>query len=235
MERAITQTAANMQFKQGTHVYTSENQDAGTIDRVVLDPQNDEVVGLVVRKGWLFTEDKVVPISMVASATEDRVSLHHSEATLDDLPEFEASYYVPATEDDYRDDTVIRSTPYAAPLYNYPPVGTAWWGFGAYVDYPPIVPEQDYVQRVQSNIPEGTVAVKEGARVVSQDGKHVGNVEEIFTDAATNRVTHLVISQGLVFKDRKLIPSNWVKEAGEEEIVLTVNTNLVNSLPEYER
>ncbi|MFN8447928.1 MAG: PRC-barrel domain-containing protein [Anaerolineae bacterium] len=40
-----------MQFKQGTHVYTSDNQDVGTIDRVVLDPQNDEVVGLVVRKG----------------------------------------------------------------------------------------------------------------------------------------------------------------------------------------
>ena len=32
-----------MQFKQGTHVYTSDGQDVGTVDRVVLDPQTNEV------------------------------------------------------------------------------------------------------------------------------------------------------------------------------------------------
>lgn len=52
-----------MQFKQGTHVYTIDGKDVGAIDRVVLDPKTDEVTHVVVRRGWLFSEDKVVPIS----------------------------------------------------------------------------------------------------------------------------------------------------------------------------
>ena len=234
MDHLKTEAAANMQFKQGTHVFTSDNHDVGTVDRVILDPRTDEVNGLVVRKGWLFTEDRVVPIGMEATATEDRVILRRSEAIIEDLPEFEETYYVPAGERDYHAGTVVGSESYAEPLYNYPPAGTAWWGYGAYLGAPPVDVRPDYAERVHKNIPEGMVAVKEGARILSLDGDHVGSVEEIFTDAETNHATHIIISQGLLFKDRKLIPTNWVKEAGEDEIILTVNTQLIDSLPEYQ-
>jgi uncharacterized protein YrrD len=42
---------------------------------VVLDPQTKKAIHIVVRKGFLFTEDKVVPISFISDATEDRVTL----------------------------------------------------------------------------------------------------------------------------------------------------------------
>ncbi|MCC6801293.1 MAG: PRC-barrel domain-containing protein [Anaerolineae bacterium] len=227
MDRLKTDSTMNMQFKQGTHVYTSDNQDVGTIDRIVLDPRSDEVNALVVRKGWLFTEDKVVPIDMVETATDEQVTLRQTEAALENLPEYEETYYIPTDERDYGKDR------YADSLYMYPPIGTAWWGYGSYIGAPAYVPQPDYVERRQQNIPAGTVAVKQGARIVSSDGEHVGNVEEVFTDAATNQATHIVISQGLLFKDRKLIPTNWIRLTGEDEIILTVNTRLVDSLPEY--
>lgn len=234
MDRLTTnETTPNMAFKQGTHVFTSDNHDVGSIERIVLDPQTNEVSAVVVRQGWLFTEDKVVPISMVAATTEDRVTLQETREDLEDLPKFEETYYVSANEAEYRDEDVMGE-PYVTPLYNYPPVGTAWWGFGDYYGVPPLDPRPELIERKQRNIPDNMVAVKEGARIVSSDGEHVGNVEEIFTDAETNHATHIIISQGLLFKDRKLIPTNWVKNAGEDEIVLTVNTRLVDSLPEYE-
>ncbi len=222
-----------MRFKQGTHVYTSDQQDVGTVDRVVLDPATDEVTGLVVRKGWLFTEDKVVPVGMVETATEERVTLRRTEASLDKLPEFEETYYVPAEEYDYAAD-VTPAAPYAAPLYTYPPAGTAWWGYGSYIGVPPLGLEPDVATRTEKNIPEGTVAVREGARVISQEGDHVGDIEEVIIDETSDRATHIVIARGLLFKERKLIPANWIKVAGEDEVILTVRTSVVEGLAEYQ-
>jgi len=225
-----------MQFKHGTHVYTSDGQDAGTVDRVVLDPQTNEVSNLIVRKGWLFVEDKVVPIALVESATEDRVILRKTEGDLQKLPKYEETYYVPAADNGgvMNGNVVPPAGEYTEPIYSYPPIGATWWGgSGVYMDYMPVDLQPEFMAHIQKNIPEGNIAVREGARVISRDGKHVGDVEEVFTDPTSNRVTHLVISQGVLFKERKLIPTNWIKAESEEEVSLTVETDVVNNLPEY--
>ena len=84
-----------MQFKDGTSVYTFDGQDVGRVDRVVLNPKTKEVTHLVVRKGLLFAEDKIIPLHLIATATEDRVSLREGAGELDDLPPFEEIHYIP--------------------------------------------------------------------------------------------------------------------------------------------
>jgi hypothetical protein len=42
-----------------------------------------------------------------------------------------------------------------------------------------------------------------------------------------------VISQGLLLKQKKLIPTTWVSRFGEESVHLGVGAELVNTLPEY--
>ena len=224
-----------MEFKQGTHVYTSDGKNVGSIDRVVLDPSTDEVTDLIVRKGW-FSEDKVVPLGLVETTAEDRVTLDKTENDLPPLLKFEETYYAPAYDNQPQGgDSAYPQGYTVAPMYSYPPLGVAWWGwgYGGNMGYGPDMAEPDYMKRVQDNIPTGTVAVKEGARVLSLEGDHIGNVDEIFTDTATNRVAHLIISQGLLFKERKLIPTNWIKLAGEDDVMLTVKTKVVDNLPEY--
>ncbi len=233
-----------MQFKEGTHVYTSDGEDIGSIDRVILDPSTNNVSGLVVKQGWLFSEDKVVSIDLVDSATEKRVTLTRTDHNLQDLPAFEETYYIPLEEEDYPvtpETEAVAFPNYAAPAsYGYAPLGTAWWGYGGFFGMPPADPVAtsgygaDYVQRTQRNIPEGAVAVKEGAKVLSMSGDHVGDVEEIFTDPQSSHVTHILISQGVLFKDHKLVPTNWIESTAENEVRLTVNTSLVDRLPEYE-
>jgi uncharacterized protein YrrD len=220
-----------MQFKEGTRVYTVDGRDVGTVDRVVLDPRNNKVSGIVVRKGWLFTEDKVVPIEMVDVASEDRVTLLETKHDLQELPEFQDTYYIPAYEEDYK-GVALPHPPHAMPFYSYPPVGVAWWGVGTYMDYPVVEPE--YVVRTDENIPDNTIALSEGARVVDLDGKHVGDVEELFFDSESKRVTHLLISKGILFKEHKLIPGNWIEVMGEDEVSLHVPTKVVEALPEYQ-
>jgi uncharacterized protein YrrD len=214
-----------MQFKEGARVFTAEGKRVGTINRVVLEPDTKQVTHLVVEKGFLFKEDKVVAMSLVGPATEDRVTLRVDMGELDSLPNFEESYYVPL---DRNSAPASGPAHWARPLYLYPPVG-AWRTTVASAAFS--TPRA--VAKTEQNIPERTVALEEGAKVLSSDGEHVGDVECIFTDPVKDWATHLLVSEGVLLKDRKLIPTTWVGNILEDEVHLTVDSELVGSLPEY--
>lgn len=215
-----------MQFKQGAHVYTADGKDVGVIDRVVLDPKTDEITHVVVRKGWLFTEDKVAPITLIDPAVQDQVRLRRGVENLDDLPPFEETHFVTPSE------TGEGAYPGedATPLYWYPPVGEAWSGY--YTGY--FVNPTWYPVQTEQHIPKGTVGLKEGADVVSVDGERVGRVARIFTNAKLNRATHILISEGWLFKEKRLIPADWISTVEEDEIHLAVNARTLERLPEYQ-
>jgi uncharacterized protein YrrD len=210
-----------MKFKQHATVITSEGKEVGRIDRVVVDPNTKEVTHVVVRKGFLFTEDKVVPISLIKVATDEGVTLREDLGDLQDLPVFGETHYVSADEDG-------GSAGGPPPLYWYQPIGdfsTVTHGVAA----PP-----RYITEIKTNIPDETVAVSAGAKVISADDKHVGNVEQILTDPQADRMTHLVISKGLLLKERKLVPASWVRVMSEEQVYLAVGSRLLEALHPYQ-
>jgi uncharacterized protein YrrD len=215
----------HMKFKEGADVFTHDGKRIGSIDRVVLDPETKEVTHLVVREGFLLTTDKVIPLSLVGPATEERVTLREDAADVEALPDFEEAHYIPAGEA----DTPEAPLPvYARTYYWYPPASYNW-GSGTGYGYP--IPP--YVVRTERHIPEGTVALEEGAKVLSRDGHHLGNVEEILTDPEQDRATHLVISRGVLLKERKLIPTTWVSLVLEDEVHLHVRADVLDRVPAY--
>jgi len=216
-----------MQFKEGAKVFKADGERVGTIDRVVIEPDTKEVTHLVVQKGFLFTEDKVVPMSLVGPATEDRVTLREDAGDLEKLPDFKETHYVWVGDG----EAYPEQAGYASPLYWYPPSGIVWW-YPSYLSLG--YPKPPYVPRTERNIPEGTVALEEGAEVISRDGEHVGDVERIFTEPQENRVTHILISEGLLLKTRKLIPSRWIARVYEDQVNLRVGSRLLEGLEEYE-
>ena len=94
--------------------------------------------------------------------------------------------------------------------------------------------EPPFVAETETYIPKGTIAVREGAKVVTNDGKHIGNVEQVFTSPASNRATHFLVSKGLLVKERKLIPGEWVESFSENELRLAVSNRTIEQLPHYE-
>ena len=211
-----------MEFKQNARVYTPDGKVVGHIDRVVLNPQTKAISHVVVRKGFLFIEDKVVPIGMIESAGAERVVLHAAAGDLEKLPPFEEAHYVQLNADEAA--AAAYAEGFAEPLYWYPPVG-GWLGH----DYLP-----PYGMEIEQNIPEHTVAVIEGAHVVTSDGKEVGHVERVFTDPNTSRATYFVIAHGFLSKTRKSMPTTWVRNMSENEIQLSVGSGVVDELPEYQ-
>ena len=59
-------------------------------------------------------------------------------------------------------------------MYSYPPLGVAWWGFDNPLGYVAAA-NPKHGARIQENIPEGTVALENGAQVLCEKGEHVGN------------------------------------------------------------
>jgi len=218
-----------MQFKENAEVFTSTGEKVGRIDRVVIDPKSDEVTHLVVKKGFLFTTDKVVPIGHVETTTEDRVELKAGPGDPDEFPDFEETHYIQAPESG---TFAKRELGGIKPLaWYYPLPRGAWWrtGMGVYPGYP----QPPYIRKTELNIPDDTVPLEEGAKVVSTEGDHVGDVERVYAEEEEQRVTHLLISKGLVSKTRKLIPSMWVESVSEDSVRLSISKNFVEGLPEY--
>ena len=216
-----------MQFKEGADVYTSQGEKAGDIDRVVIDPLTDKVTHLVVRKGILFPEDRVVSTDLVYSATQDRVVLKDVE-DINSLPVFERVHYIRL--DQVKKDTARRWAGYVPPYYWYPRPGMMWWDDA----HMPLYPASDYVASVKRNIPEGTVPLKEGARVITADGENIGDIESVFVEPGHDRATHLEISRGLFLKERKVVPATWITSVQEDEVHLGVSSDLVENLPAYQ-
>lgn len=221
-----------MRIKNDAKVTTADDKDAGHVDRVVLNPQTKEVTHVVVRQGFLFTEDKVLPIETVASATDDGVTLNVRSEELKDLPLFEETHYVPLDDAELRGRYDYYDPMYAAPLYWYPPTAT---GAGLMLTpYEYGVAGQQYTTATERNIPDDTVALKEGATVITADDKKVGRVAEVLTDSTSGRVTGLVIEKGLLLKEEKLVPISWVRRVGEKEVGLAVGSELLERLRPYQ-
>jgi uncharacterized protein YrrD len=212
-----------IQLIKNAEVFSSVGEKIGSLDRVVLDPETRQVSHIVVTKGILFSTSKVIPVSYI-DLDGKRITLTKNASELEDLPDFEETSYIKIDE---------TSNPGQNPdhLYFYPPQNDIWWGFGGWMSYP--IPK--YVVKTRNNIPDDMVALDEGADVVSRYGKDVGTVEEVMVEPSENRATHILVSRGLFSKEHKLIPTLWIKKVSDEKIVLSIDSDMFDRLPEHER
>ncbi len=217
-----------MQFKKDADVRISDGSKIGTVDRVVVDPGSREITHLVVKKGLLFTKDKVMPVGEIASATEEEVLLKAGAEDPDKLPDFEESYYIQMNDPRIRDELNMENVSPVAWYHGYP--GGIWWaGLGAYPGYA----RSPYVHASQRNVPPDTVPLEEGAMVMDQGGEDLGKVESIYVDPDGKFATHILVESGMLSKSRKVVPTKWIRSVAEDSIRLTVDKDFFESLPEY--
>ncbi len=209
-----------MQFQKNANVIAANGKPVGQIDRVVVDPRSNVVTHLVVHKGILFDqEDKIIPIDLVSETSPDEIVLRDEAGDLESFPPFEEEHIVD-TEAGYEPPVSSGKEDTQPLIYVSPMLG---------MPTPPVHAER-FMTQIEKNIPDGAVAMKEGAKVISADGKHVGNVERVFTDIADEQITHLLVSAGTFTKKTKLVPIDWVKDVNEEEVNLRVYKVSVDEL-----
>ncbi len=211
-----------MNFVKGAEVFTATGEKIGTISRIVIDAKKRDVNDLVVERGALFKDEKVIPVGLVDLENKDRIMLRETNQNVDDFLDYETTHYVPLDE---------AGVPYENidTYYWYPPTNFQTPTGGI---LPGIRP--DYVPQTETSIPEGRVAISEGAQVMTADDKHIGNVEQVIANSGTNNVTHFVVGKGFLLKEHKLVPAQWVTSVDEDKVYLSVEARLFDRLPDYQ-
>jgi uncharacterized protein YrrD len=215
-----------MQFKEKADVLTSDGRKLGRIDRVVINPGTEEITHLVVKKGLLLTRDKVVPIDQISTTTEHQVVLKKRTTVPDEFPDFEETQYIPVGGvEEFRQR---ESEQAQRVIWYHTRINIPWWR-----EAPSLRPLKPlFIKKTQRNIPEDTIPLEEGAKVIDTGGEPVGEIEEVYAETEEHRVTHLLISRGAFTKEKKLIPSAWVKDIFEGSVRLSVERKVIENLPQ---
>jgi len=207
---------------KNAEVFSSVGEKIGLLDRVVLNPSTKKVSHIIVKEGIVFSSSKVIPITYV-DLDGERITLNENAMELELLPDFDESQYVTL-------DRVEEPGFNMQAMYWYPPVNIAWWSTGRQI----WGPKPNYVLKKESILPEGTVALEEGAEVISGDGKDIGSIEQVIVETTEERATHIVVVRGLLSKERKIIPTLWIDDVTDKKVYLHFDEEFFDHLPEYE-
>lgn len=206
-----------IQFQKNSNVLAADGKQLGILERLVVNPETKILTGIVVRTdGLLSHEEHVVPIESVREISDGMIVLRDD---VDDLSAFANLEERHVVDQGDVDNKLTSSTNQPPVITGYPVLGTS-----------SMPPSQPIATQFEQNIPEGTVAMKEGAKVISAEGKHVGNVERVIVDPSDEQVTHLVVAKGKLHKEAKLVPMQLVMTMGEDRVHLRVNQDSVDAL-----
>lgn len=182
--------------------------EAGRVARIVIDPQNHQPTYLVVEIGrGLRRREIAVPVSLVTSASAERVSLGVTRDALEDFPDYEVT---------------VRDERYEKPF----PVGRL--PKQAYT--PPA--NSGYLVLRQRSVPDPSVAIAKGMPVRDRLGRPIGSVEGLILDHEAREGKYIVFRRD-PFSSLRLIPTPLVEDVTSSGVDLRIGSELANRLPEY--
>ena len=208
-----------VQFQKSATILSANGKQLGSLERVVVNPSTRVLTDIVVRTGALLNqEEKVVPIELIAETNRSQIVLREEAGELKAFPLFEEQRIV-SEKGNITPSSSGESSP--SLIVGYAALGTP---------VAQVPSEKRIVTHVEQNIPDGTVAMKEGAKVITAEGKNIGSVERVLVDPTLDQVTDLLVSRGLFTKEAKLVPIHWVMSMGEDKVHLRVNRESVDGL-----
>ncbi len=170
-----------MRVDLNAKVRTRDGEDAGQVERAVIDPDTSEVAAFVVSTGGLLGKSVIVPRVDLERASRDGdvLVLGLSKDELDDLkPYVPTDFGVPP----------IGWSPLAP--YNYPMPGYLWPAGYAYT--PPPLPGP----MVEPSDDTEAMTVDKGATVMDRDGEEVGVVDDVFFEPGSGQLSGVIVRLG---------------------------------------
>lgn len=214
----------SMDVALGTHVYSSDQQDLGAVDRLILDPATGKVKAVVVRKGFFLPDDVEIPLDALAAGSDGAIRVPYSADQLHTLPRFQPGNY---TE---------------PPLDYVPPVGypvnALYWplgGFGPLL--PPAMPTTPAGMGTAEPAVSAEVraawrredlenaVIDEGSAVMSRDEQKVGEVHRLTFDPASGMLTHVVVRKGFIFSKDTELPASLIADVDDGVIYLSIDAD----------
>jgi uncharacterized protein YrrD len=188
----------------------------GQLVKVVVDDEQ-QITDLIVERGFLQKEDRVLPVSLVEETTEEEVHLSIESDELSSFPKYEEKMF----------RTPIEGWEKWA-LYNKPEVVEWATAYGP-IAREPVVPMTQ--QRVQEGIGPDEAVIARGTPVrnVEQD---LGTVDHVLVDRESGDIEHLVVDRGLL-ADSVIVPTTAINSMREEAVFVDLTEEDLEKLPRY--
>jgi uncharacterized protein YrrD len=200
-----------MNIKLGAKVKTSDGQEVGTIDKLILDPAGGEVKSAVVRKGFILTDDIEIPTGDLQVESDDLALLSISADRLADLPRFNEASYAPPPPD-------------YVPLYGYPTEGVLWplGGLDRTVLETRSTGEREAEVILRRQDFENAV-IDRGSDVKSLEGEKVGELHSLSFDPASHRLVNLVVRKGFLLTEDCEFPAETIADVDDGVVFLRLS------------
>lgn len=227
-----------MDFSIGSEV-RGTNGKLGEVQRVIVDAKSNTITDLVVKHGFLFGNERILPLGDVRRVEDGVVYVEMDEKHFETLNGFTTArfhdpapgYAGPAGLE--RGGFLIGGMGGAA--------GVA--GLGGLAGVGDVIPTAGTTgPGIVSASPGGTAgeqvspadmqrpAISKGADILASDGEKVGEVGELSVSETTGQPEHMTIRRGALFKSETELPMSWIQEISDKGIVLNVPKQRVEEL-----
>jgi uncharacterized protein YrrD len=205
----------------GAHVRSKDGKDLGKIEHLIVQAETGRVYGFLLDKG-IFGANKIVGAGFVTSTGKDGIVLSLTAKEAEGLPAEIHEQMVSAP------DGLTMSTGMGG-LVDVGGSGSQWYFRGNQGGDLPNTGADTFfhggmygnveAQNI-TNIPEDAVLISEGTDVVGNDGKKIGQIDEVFV--ADRRVTGALIKAGKLRHHDVHIPISLVAGASHKHVRLNV-------------
>jgi len=207
----------------GTHVVDRDGKSVGTVSRLVLHPESQQVAALVVQQGVLNRREVVVPLSKIAGFDKEvRLSLRASDLARLDL--FNTPSLRPMPDHwkmpmgfDQRSFFLVAGDGWTEAMLPFVLTSPAVTGTPAYIRDP------DRSDEVSEP------AIATGTPVYDNAGQRVGDVEAVQIDETSGRITCVIVRRGFLFRTETVIPAGVIASVGDR-ITLSVGADELKKL-----
>jgi len=162
--------AALLDFDVGARVYCADEEACGRLHKVVVNPHTREVTDLIVERGFLRKQERVLPVAMVERAAEDGIYTSMDMDGLSNLPEYREIEFEEPEGDwgkPHQGNMVCWSSPHGPMCHEA------------------VVPR---VRReVQEGIQSNRDVLERGTPVINSDGE-MGQVDHVLVDSTTGEL-----------------------------------------------
>lgn len=212
-----------MQIELGKDVIANDGEKLGTVDRLVLNSDTNDLIKFVVHKGMFWSEDRIVDLDLVSQVDSDgNVHLSVPSDDEDTMPTFVEDTFRVANEDETRNlgyGAYFGTAPYA-PIWYAPGGATGSYrpGGGPFFDGGEA---SAGTLETRSNLPENSISIDSGTDVVGSDGDKVGEVEDVEMDNH-GHISAFVVKAGFIFTHDVRIPMDAVERISGDHIRLKI-------------
>jgi uncharacterized protein YrrD len=192
------------EIELGADIIGSDGEKIGVVDSLVLDPRTGSIQSVVVRKGFFFPTDRILPNTMIASVSDAGVTLNTTSAEVEGLTEYLDTEYI-----------MPPAGYYGAPGYMWPT--TQIYNSDLLVD-----------EQIRQRMPNAVI-LSEGTLVVDMDGDDVGRITELYSDDQ-GRVIGVKVEEGFFRHHDHYIPAHVITSADDTLVRLSVDKGTLESI-----